>query len=49
MELIDGSEVLDNFSRRLIEEFGQEARNEIYGDIEGPPLGLHPSKRPAIT
>ncbi|MFW9916063.1 MAG: hypothetical protein ACFFGZ_10690 [Candidatus Thorarchaeota archaeon] len=49
MELIDGSEVMTNFSKRLIAEFGEEARNEIFGDIEGPPLGLHPSKRPAIT
>jgi hypothetical protein len=49
MELIDGSEVMTNFSKRLIAEFGEEARNAIFGNIEGPPLGLHPSKRPAIT
>ncbi|MFX0116262.1 MAG: hypothetical protein ACFFB3_17060 [Candidatus Hodarchaeota archaeon] len=49
MELIDGGEVMANFSKRLIEEFGEELRNEIFADIGDPPLGVHPTEKPAIT
>ncbi len=49
MELLDGSEMIDNFSKMLIEEFGKEVRNEIFEDKEEPPLGLHPKKKPEIT
>ncbi|MFX0013271.1 MAG: hypothetical protein ACFFB2_02610 [Promethearchaeota archaeon] len=49
MEVIDGGEVLVNFSNRLIDEFGEDIRNEVFGDIEVPPLGLHPAKKPTIT
>lgn len=49
MELLDGSEVIENFSKRLIDEFGEKVRNEIFGEIEVPPLGLHPKKKPIIT
>jgi hypothetical protein len=49
MENIDGSEVMVNFSRRLIDEFGEETRNKIFDDIEVPPMGLHPMKKPKIT
>lgn len=49
MENLDGSEIIVNFSKRLIDEFGEEVRNEIFDDIEVPPLGLHPTKKPAIT
>jgi hypothetical protein len=49
MENIDGSEVMVNFSRRLIDEFGEETRNKIFDDIEVPPMGLHPMKKPKVT
>jgi len=49
MENLDGSEVMVNFSKRLVEEFGEEVRNEIFDDIEVLPLGLHPKKKPEIT
>ncbi|MFX0116383.1 MAG: hypothetical protein ACFFB3_17665 [Candidatus Hodarchaeota archaeon] len=49
LELIDGSEIMPNFSKRLIEEFGEDVRNEIFGNIDVPPLGLHPTKKPSIT
>ncbi len=49
MEVIDGGEVMENFSKKLVEEFGEEVRNDIFDDIEVPPLGLHPKKRPEIT
>ncbi|MHA2297266.1 MAG: hypothetical protein ACXADA_14655 [Candidatus Hodarchaeales archaeon] len=49
MELIDGGEMIANFSKRLFEEFGEKVRNEIFDGIEIPPLGLHPKKKPEIT
>ena len=33
MEVIDGGEVIANFSKRLEEEFGEEVRNEIFGGL----------------
>ncbi|MFQ5980034.1 MAG: hypothetical protein ACE5OZ_18025 [Candidatus Heimdallarchaeota archaeon] len=49
MELVDGSEMIANFSQRLIEEFGEKVRDEIFGDSPIPPLGLHPKTKPEIT
>lgn len=49
MEVIDGGEVMMNFSNRLIDEFGEDIRNDIFGDIEVPLLGIHPRRKPAIT
>ncbi|MHA2366533.1 MAG: hypothetical protein ACXAC7_21435 [Candidatus Hodarchaeales archaeon] len=49
MELIDGSEIIPNFSKMLIDKFGEQVRNEIFGELEIPPLGLHPKKKSEIT
>ncbi|MHA2233559.1 MAG: hypothetical protein ACXAB4_13840, partial [Candidatus Hodarchaeales archaeon] len=49
MELVDGSEMIANFSQRLIEEYGENVRNEIFDNSPVPPLGLHPKKKPEIT
>ncbi|MFW9855995.1 MAG: hypothetical protein ACFFFG_13150 [Candidatus Thorarchaeota archaeon] len=49
MELLDGSEMIENFSKRLIDEYGVNVRNEIFEGMEVPPLGLHPKKKPPIT
>jgi hypothetical protein len=49
MEVIDGGEVMVNFSQRLIDEFGEDIRNDIFRDIEIPPLGMHPKRKPKIT
>ncbi|MFW9903259.1 MAG: hypothetical protein ACFFFH_02925 [Candidatus Thorarchaeota archaeon] len=49
MEVIDGGEVMMNFSRRLIDEFGEDVRNEIFGELKIPPLGIHPKRKPTIT
>ncbi len=48
MEIIDGGEVMFNFSTRLEELFGKELRDQIF-EGEMPPLGLHPKDRPLIT
>lgn len=49
MEILDGSEIFENFSKRLTEEFGSDSRDAIFGDLGVPPLGLHPQKKPEIT
>ncbi|MFX1512172.1 MAG: hypothetical protein ACFFCQ_06270 [Promethearchaeota archaeon] len=49
MELVDGREMIENFSTRLINEFGEKIRNEIFDGIDVPPLGLHPKKKAEIT
>ncbi|MFX1516579.1 MAG: hypothetical protein ACFFC6_09740 [Promethearchaeota archaeon] len=48
MEVIDGREVMTNFSQRLTDEFGMEIRDTIFEDIKVP-LGVHPKKKPKIT
>ena len=48
MEVIDGGEVMTNFSQRLTDEFGKGIRDTIFGNIEVP-LGVHPKKKPKIT
>ena len=49
MEAFDGGEVMENFSKRLTEEYSQDFRNEIFAGVELPPLGLHPGKKPDYT
>ncbi len=48
-EVFDGSEVMENFSKRLIEEYGEEYRNEIFEGLDVPPLGLDPKEKPDYT
>jgi len=47
MEVLDGSEVISNLSNRLIDECGKEIRQKIFQDIDEPPLGIRPQKKPA--
>ena len=47
LEVLDGSEVITNFSKRLINELGKDTRNTIFSGINLPPLGIHPKKKPA--
>jgi len=49
MEVLDGSEVMENLSKRLVEEFGEDFKNEIFDNVSLPPLGLHPEKKPEYT
>ncbi|MBU7018961.1 MAG: hypothetical protein HXS44_15740 [Theionarchaea archaeon] len=49
MEVLDGREVMENFSKRLSEEFGEDFRDNIFGDLPLPPLGLHPKEKPEYT
>ncbi|WP_371802920.1 DUF6144 family protein [Candidatus Lokiarchaeum ossiferum] len=49
MEIIDGGEMFPNLSKQLIAKFGQNFHDEIFTDVELPPLGTHPKKKPEIA
>jgi hypothetical protein len=49
MEVLDGSEVIENFSKRLTSEFDQEVRDYIFSGTEMPPLGINPKEKPEYT
>jgi hypothetical protein len=49
IELVDGSEVLDNFYAILGEQLGEEVRDAVFAEVELPPLGTPSAKKPAIT
>jgi hypothetical protein len=46
MEVLDGREVIENFSKRLVSEFDQELRNAVFSGMEIPPLGISPKEKP---
>ncbi|MHA1123947.1 MAG: hypothetical protein ACTSPC_14230 [Candidatus Heimdallarchaeota archaeon] len=48
METLDGLEMFLNFEKQLIDIYGKEVRDEIFGEITLPPPGFHPKKKPAI-
>ncbi|MFW9830492.1 MAG: hypothetical protein ACFFD8_01755 [Candidatus Thorarchaeota archaeon] len=49
LEILDGSEMIVNFSNRLIEEFGEPLRNEVFKGIGVPPLGIRPRQKVGFT
>jgi hypothetical protein len=49
MEVLDGSEVIGNFSERLTSEFDQEIRDYVFSGTEMPPLGISPKEKPEYT
>ena len=49
MEVLDGSEVIENLSKRLTSEFNQSLRDYVFDDLEIPPLGISPGEKPAYT
>lgn len=49
MELVDGSEMMQNFSNMLIEDYGMEFRNKVFENKEVPPLGYHPRDKAKFT
>jgi uncharacterized pyridoxamine 5'-phosphate oxidase family protein len=46
MEVLDGSEVIDNLSKRLAKELGQELRDYVFNRTEIPQLGINPTEKP---
>ena len=52
IEIIDISEAynaMDNLYQRIAEKFDEEIRDEIFENINTPPLGVHPNKKSEIT
>lgn len=49
LEILDGSEMIANFSNRLKEEFGEQLQNEVFKGIGVPPLGIRPEEKVGIT
>ena len=47
--LIDGGDVIDVLYEKLGEIAGEEKRDEVFNEIELPPLGLPPSQKSKIT
>ena len=46
MEVLDGSEVVENFSKRLASEFNTELRDYVFSGTDIPPLGISPEEKP---
>jgi hypothetical protein len=49
VELIDGSEAMDNLYVRLAAEMGEKKRGEVFAGIELPPVGTPSSQKPKTT
>lgn len=52
IEIIDISEsynAMDNLYQRIAEEHGEKLRDEIFENMEIPPLGIDPEKKPEFT
>ncbi|UCC20945.1 MAG: hypothetical protein JSV62_06595 [Promethearchaeota archaeon] len=52
VEIIDISEsynAMDNLNQRIAEKFGEKLRDKIFDNIEIPPLGVDPEKKPEFT
>lgn len=49
IELIDGSEVMENLYGKLEQELGQEVREQVFQGLELPPLGTPNRLKPTLT
>lgn len=52
VEIIDISEsynAMDNLYQRIEEQFDERLRDEIFKNVNIPPLGIHPEKKPEFT
>jgi hypothetical protein len=49
LELIDGSEALDGLYEKLGQAVGEQVRDQVFADIEIPPLGTPSSAKPRVT
>ncbi len=49
LELIDGTEAMNNLYQRLAQEVGEKKRDEVFAGIELPPLGTPLSQLPRVT
>ncbi|MFX0013421.1 MAG: hypothetical protein ACFFB2_01850 [Promethearchaeota archaeon] len=49
LDIAESYPAMDTLYNRIAEWHGEEVRNEIFKDIEIPPLGAHPEKKPQVT
>ena len=49
IELIDGSEVMENLYRKLDQELGEEIRQQVFQGLKLPPLGTPNRLKPTLT
>jgi len=49
IDIVEGYNAMDNLYSRIEEKHGEEIRNKIFEDIEIPPLGVDPDKKPKTT
>ncbi len=49
LEILDGSEMIVNFSKRVKEEYGEKIRDEVFKDVKLPPLGIRPNQKVEVT
>ncbi len=49
LELMDGSDVLENLSETLTQISGTGKRDEVFRGLDLPPLGTHSKEKPKVT
>jgi len=49
IELLDGSEVLENLYKKLGDEIGEKTRDQISDGVDLPPLGTPNTEKPRLT
>ncbi|RDE16101.1 MAG: hypothetical protein C4K48_02345 [Candidatus Thorarchaeota archaeon] len=49
LELLDGAEVMDVLREKLSEMVGDNEHDQVFDEIDGPPLGMPSSEKPRVT
>jgi hypothetical protein len=49
LELLDGSDVMENLSETMSQTLGEAKRTEVFGGISLPPLGTRSKDKPRVT
>ncbi len=49
IDIVESYNAMDNLFIRIAETHGEQIRNDIFQDLEIPPLGVHPEKKPNFT
>jgi len=49
IDIVESYNAMDTLYSRVAEYHGEQIRDEIFKDLEIPPLGIHPEKKPDFT
>ncbi|NVM37231.1 MAG: hypothetical protein HWN81_16660 [Candidatus Lokiarchaeota archaeon] len=49
VEIVESYNTMENLYLRIAEQFNDKVRDEIFANINIPPLGVNPDKKPKIT